>query len=133
MIDYIFNTNPGQLYIQNQIILLAFGLLAVAVAGFLLLRKRREFIKLNRDQRFALHKVFKINIFISAAILIFVLLRAGQVSFLSMRFFPILLSIAMLALYLFGLGKVFIYRDREKVKTVIVDEYAKYLPHKKKK
>ena len=133
MIDYIFNTNTGQFYIQSQAVLIAVALVIIAGVGFFLLKKRREFIKLNKDQRLVFHKAFKFNIFISAGVVVFVLLRVGQVSFLSMRFFPIALSIAMLVLYVIALVKAIMYRDHSDTKTVIVDEYAKYLPHKKKK
>lgn len=133
MVDYIFNTNPGTFYIQNQAIIVSLILLGLSILGFYLLKKRREFIKLNKDQRLAMYKACKINMFVSGALVVFVLFRAGQISFLSMRLFPILLGIAMAVLYSIGLIKLIKYRDQEDRQTVIVDEYAKYLPHKKKK
>jgi hypothetical protein len=133
MIDYIFNLNPGKLNLQNQAIIISVLLLAIAVAGFFLLKKRREFIKLNKDQRLTLHKAFKFNMFVSAGLVLFMLFRVGQISFLSMRFFPIAISLSIAVLYGIGIVKAIMYRDRDNTKTIVVDEYAKFLPHKKKK
>lgn len=134
MTDYLFNTNPGVLHLQTQAIIASLILLVLAMGGTYILKKRREFLKnLNRDQRLILRKAFFINIFTSAAVVLFVLFRLGQINYLSMRFLPILTIATMAVVYAFALFKAFQYRDGEESKTVIVDEYAKYLPHKKKK
>lgn len=133
MTDYLFSTNPGILHLQTEVLTASFLILAICVLGVFLLKKRRGFIKINRDQRFALQKSFKINSILSAVLLLFVLFRISQVNFLSMRIFPILLCLAVAVVFIIGIVRAIKHKEFNEVATVVPDEYAKYLPKKKKK
>ena len=133
MVDYLFNTNPGVLSLQTEVLTANFIMLAICILGVYILKRRREFIKLNKDQRLALRKAFKINSILSTVLLLFIVFRIAQVSFLSMRFLAVAVLIAVLIIFVISIIKMLKARDEKSSVDQTADDYSKYLPHKKKK
>jgi len=120
---------------QNLALGISISLIVILGLGVFLLRKRREFIKLDRNLRVEAQKAFKIDFVLAVIVLLLVLSRVFQIPGLSMRVLPAIVVLAMLVILgVYGLrAKKSNSSGQVKVKTTSVDEYSKYLPHKKKK
>jgi small-conductance mechanosensitive channel len=138
--SYLLESKPATFFYQNWAIVLAVILIAVSAIAFVMLRKRREQIRLEKEQRFAFARANKINFVLFVILLILVLLRTQGVMYLSMRLLTLLVLIAalvnsLIAAYLaFLLPKVKAKTGKsETLSPVSSDDYQKYLPKKNKK
>jgi len=133
MTEYLFSLNPGKLYLQNYIVPFVIVLLVLTIAGFWLLKKRRNYIKLERDKRLLVHKAFKINLILSIVLALLIGARILEISLVSMRFLGYGVSVAIILVFVFFGFKAIRIQKSETIETINTNEYSKYLPHKKKK
>jgi len=132
-ITYLFSTNPGVSQYSGSMVLASILFLLFMFIAFIALRKKRDRIKLNRDQRLGVLKAMKLNMLLSGLLVFFVCARSLFIPVLSMRVFPLVLISLLLGTTLFGVFKMLRHRNSEPFASVTSDEYAKYLPRKKKK
>jgi di/tricarboxylate transporter len=130
---YLFDLNPGIAQNQNTQMLIVLTMILLSVFILWLVKKRREFLKINKAQRFAIRKYVLIDAILSGVLLVFMFFRLVSISFLSMRFIQILLLISIAIIGIIGLVKVFLNRDVQEIKSETAEQYSKYLPKKKKK
>jgi hypothetical protein len=130
---YLFNTNPGESTYKGPTFLVSILLLLLTTIAYRALRKKRDRIKLNRDQRLGLLKAVKVNMILSGLLMLFICSRWLSIPVLSMRVFPLVSLLLMFGAALFGVYQILRYRNSESLAGATPDEYAKYLPRKKKK
>lgn len=137
--SYLVESQPTSFFYQNWAIVLAVILIAVSAIAYVILRRRRDRIKLEKEQRLAFARANKINLVLFAILFLFVLLRTQEMLYLSMRIFPLLLLVAALLNTLFAAylayvaPKIQTSAAASTVETISSDDYQKYLPKKNKK
>jgi archaellum biogenesis protein FlaJ (TadC family) len=132
-IGYLFDLSPKGFAYTNEALLFAVILLLTSLLLLWLFKKRRNFVKLEKEPRLALRKHSKISLILSVLLLVFVIIRTQEITFLSARIIPFLLSIAIFINTIIAIIK----SRRTKVDEKSVNEkdydYMKYIPKKKKK
>jgi di/tricarboxylate transporter len=130
---YLFDLNPGVAQSQNSQLIVALVMVLVSVLVLWLVKKRRDFLKINKAQRFSIRKYVLIDAILSGVLLVFMFFRLLSISFLSMRFIQILLLVSIAVVGLIGLIFTIKNRDVQEIKSETAEQYSKYLPKKKKK
>jgi divalent metal cation (Fe/Co/Zn/Cd) transporter len=130
---YLFDLNPGVSQYQNTQLIVVLVMILVSVLVLWLVKKRREFLKINKAQRFSIRKHVLVDAILSGVLLVFMFFRLLSISFLSMRFIQILLLVSIVVVALIGLIETIRNRDVQEIKSETAEQYSKYLPKKKKK
>jgi hypothetical protein len=130
---YLFNVNPTGFQYRDSVLLISVIFILLFVGGTYLLKKRREFLKINKDQRFKLQYFVKWELALSALLFCEILGRVFAIAYISTRVLPILTLLAMLLVGIFAGLKAYQLREQRPLQEESADEYAKYLPKKKKK
>lgn len=136
--NYLFDVRPDSFYFQSWAVLL--GVLAVVISIGLLwwFKKRRERFLVNKSARKIITKHSKIAFVLWSIYVLFILLRTQGVMYLSMRIFPYLLvslNFVNIVYALITSRRAGSEKEEEKVEVKLTssENYAKYLPKKKKK
>jgi uncharacterized iron-regulated membrane protein len=136
--NYLFDPRPGSFYFSSWAVLL--GIIGVLFCVLLLwwFKKRRDRFYVNKQKRklYTLH--LKISLGLWIGFLLFVFLRTQGLAYLSMRLWSYLLilgNVVNLIIAVIKAGRLTLEEDMEieVMQEASVDNYAKYLPRKKKK